>query len=133
MRPEPPRPETGPPDAASAPGAGWSASGDNEFANVLRKKFRLDWPLVAETVADVREMFKPIRPVDIATHDAALAVAGAHGFSFHDALIVALALNAGCDTLLTEDLQAGRRIDGLVIVNPFAPGQWASSSGRSLF
>ena len=46
--------------------------------------------------------------------------ARAHGFRFHDALILASALDAGCDTLLTEDFQTGRRVDGLTIVNPFA-------------
>ena len=89
----------------------------NESANVLRKKFRLDRPVVAEAVADVRALFEPIQPVDIATHDAALALASAHGFNFNDTLIVASALDAGCETLSTEDLQAGRLIDGLVIVN----------------
>lgn len=92
----------------------------NEFANVLRRKFRLEWNIVAAAVADVRELFDSIRPVDIETHEAAIALAGAHGFSFYDSLIVASALQAGCKTLLTEDLQAGRRIDSLVIVNPFA-------------
>jgi len=47
-------------------------------------------------------------------------LASSHGFNFYDALIVASALAAGCDTLLTEDLQAGRKIEGLTIVNPFA-------------
>lgn len=92
----------------------------NEFANVLRRKFRLEWNIVAAAVADVRELFDSIRPVDIETHEAAIALAEAHGFSFYDSLIVASALQAGCETLLTEDLQAGRRIDSLVIVNPFA-------------
>jgi len=41
------------------------------------------------------------------------------GYGFHDALIVAAALEAGCDTLLTEDLQEGRLISVLRIVNPF--------------
>ena len=95
----------------------------NEFTNVLRRKFRLDWKDVARAVADVRELFESIRPLDIETHEAAVALAEAHGFSFYDSLIVASALQAGCETLLTEDLQAGRRIDGLVIVNPFAPGR----------
>jgi predicted nucleic acid-binding protein len=36
-----------------------------------------------------------------------------------NALIVESALAAGCDTLLTEDLQAGQHVDGLTIVNPF--------------
>lgn len=93
----------------------------NEFANVLRRKFRLDWKIVVAAVADVRELFESIRPVDIETHEAAMALAEAHGFSFYDSLIVASALQAGCETLMTEDLQAGRRIGSLVIVNPFAP------------
>ena len=92
----------------------------NEFANVLRRKFRLEWRVVTAAVADVRELFDSIQPLDIETHEAAIALAEAHGFSFYDSLIVASALQAGCETLLTEDLQAGRRIDDLVIVNPFA-------------
>ncbi|MCY4584238.1 MAG: hypothetical protein OXE50_15805 [Chloroflexi bacterium] len=38
----------------------------------------------------------------------------------NDSLIVASALQARCGTLLTEDLQAGQQIGGLVIVNPFS-------------
>lgn len=40
--------------------------------------------------------------------------------SVWDALIVQAALGAGCTTLLTEDMQHGRRFDALEIVNPFA-------------
>jgi len=39
--------------------------------------------------------------------------------SFWDALIVHAALRAGCSILYSEDLQTGRRIQGLEIVNPF--------------
>ena len=39
--------------------------------------------------------------------------------AFHDALIVAAALEAGCKRLLTEDMQEGQRIEGLRIENPF--------------
>ena len=42
-----------------------------------------------------------------------------HGFSIWDALIIRAALNARCRVLFTEDLQDGRRIDGLEVVNPF--------------
>lgn len=42
--------------------------------------------------------------------------------SFWDALIVEAALLAGADTLLTEDLQDGRRFGGLTIRNPFRRG-----------
>jgi predicted nucleic acid-binding protein len=44
-----------------------------------------------------------------------------HGLHFWDALLVRSALRAGCSRLYTEDLQHGRRIDGLEIVNPFLP------------
>jgi predicted nucleic acid-binding protein len=42
-----------------------------------------------------------------------------HQLSFWDALIVRAALRSGCSILLSEDLQAGRKIEGLEIVNPF--------------
>lgn len=40
--------------------------------------------------------------------------------SFWDAMIVQAALESDCRTLLTEDLQHGRRLGNLVIENPFA-------------
>ncbi len=42
-----------------------------------------------------------------------------HGLPFYDALIVSAAIEAGCDTLFSEDMQHGRSIGGLAIVNPF--------------
>jgi predicted nucleic acid-binding protein len=39
--------------------------------------------------------------------------------SFWDALIVVMALKSGAQLLLTEDLQHGQTIDGLLIENPF--------------
>jgi predicted nucleic acid-binding protein len=39
--------------------------------------------------------------------------------SFWDAMVVQAAINAGCDKLYTEDLNAGQRIGSVVIVNPF--------------
>ena len=91
----------------------------NEFTAVLRRKFRLEWDEIADAVADVRAALDPVRPVGIDTWAAAVALARQHRFSFYDSLILASALDAGCDTLLTEDLQSGRRIEGLTIVNPF--------------
>ena len=91
----------------------------NEFSSVLRRKFRLDCHAVAGAVADLRTALDPVRPVGIDTWTAAIDLARQHRFSFYDSLIFASALEAGCNTLLTEDLQAGRRIDGLTIVNPF--------------
>ena len=41
---------------------------------------------------------------------------------FWDALIVAAALKAGADRILSEDLNAGQMISGVRIENPFARG-----------
>jgi len=53
------------------------------------------------------------------THEGTLALARDHGLSIYDALIVVSAIEAGCDILYTEDMQHGRTIGDLAIVNPF--------------
>lgn len=63
---------------------------------------------------------------DVATPDvtdilAAIDLHRLHGFSFWDGLIIRSAKQAGCSVLLTEDLQDKREVDGLRIINPFAP------------
>ena len=49
-----------------------------------------------------------------------LEIQARYGFSFYDSLIVAAALEAGCTTLYSEDMQDGQQILGLTIRNPFA-------------
>ena len=92
----------------------------DEFAAVLRRKFGLEWAVIADSLADIRTALGPVRAIGVEIHTSAVALARSRGFSFYDALIVASALDAGCETLLTEDLQDGRRVNGLTIVNPFA-------------
>ncbi len=60
-------------------------------------------------------------PITIETHEAALRVAQKYGYQIYDALVIAAALEAGCDTLYSEDLQDGQVVlDGqLTIRNPF--------------
>ena len=41
-------------------------------------------------------------------------------FSIWDSLILQAARQANCKIVYTEDLQEGRKLDGLEIVNPFA-------------
>ncbi|GGK21272.1 hypothetical protein [Salinarimonas ramus] len=43
-----------------------------------------------------------------------------HRFSWWDSVMLASALDFGCEMVLTEDLQDGRSIDGMLIVDPFA-------------
>jgi predicted nucleic acid-binding protein len=42
-----------------------------------------------------------------------------HQLAFWDALIVRAASQGGCSVLYSEDLQDGRSIDGVTVVNPF--------------
>jgi predicted nucleic acid-binding protein len=61
-----------------------------------------------------------MHPITPATILAALTVAERYGFSHYDSLIVATALEAGCSTLYSEDMQHGQLIDNrLTIINPF--------------
>jgi len=52
--------------------------------------------------------------------DEAQSIRHRYGFSFYDSLIVASALQSGCTTLFSEDLQTGQKIKQLTIVNPFS-------------
>jgi predicted nucleic acid-binding protein len=42
-----------------------------------------------------------------------------HGLSFWDALVIRAAKESACTILYSEDLQPGRVIDGVQVVNPF--------------
>jgi len=92
-----------------------------EVCNVALRKF-----VVPLTVAECRtyldEVLLPlcrVFPSEALFHEA-LTLTERHGWSWFDALIVAAARDAGCDTLWSEDMQHGVRIGGLTIRNTFA-------------
>lgn len=60
-----------------------------------------------------------IAPNDPSTILLASEIAERNQISFWDALIVASASNAGADKILSEDLNHGQVIEGIVIENPF--------------
>ena len=61
-----------------------------------------------------------IHPSNVAQHVLASKLRERYAFSYWDSLIVAAALDAGCDMLFSEDMQHGQNIDGrLMITNPF--------------
>ena len=81
---------------------------------------KLSWPEVARVLSDVRALCSPPVPLTLATHEQAVKLAARDAIAFYDALIVASALEAGCDVLLTKDMQDARVIETrLTIRNPF--------------
>jgi predicted nucleic acid-binding protein len=91
----------------------------NEFTNVLRKKQKQDWVVIEAALQSLRFRFPDVLPLTIDTHAAALTLARGHGLSFYDALILASAVEGGCDTVYSEDLQHGRSFGQLAVINPF--------------
>ncbi len=53
-------------------------------------------------------------------HIHALQLRKDYALSYWDSLVVAAALEAGCQTLLSEDMQHQQNLSGLTVVNPFA-------------
>lgn len=91
----------------------------NEFIDVSRRKFQLSWPSVRDALQPIKEYCK-ILVLTRDMHERALEIAEQTGMRIYDAMIVAAAQLAGCNTLFTEDLNTGQRIGGVTIRNPFA-------------
>jgi predicted nucleic acid-binding protein len=91
----------------------------NEFANVMTRKMRRPWEEVERFLSVIRVRFPTAAPLTVETHVAAVALARDHSIAFYDALILAAAIEAGCETLYSEDFQHGRRFGECTIVNPF--------------
>ncbi|MGH9035418.1 MAG: PIN domain-containing protein [Acidimicrobiia bacterium] len=92
----------------------------SEFYVVATRKF--DPPMSRRAARDVVAAYGawPVVPVDVPLILAASTLEERHTLSFWDALIIEAASRAGAHRLVSEDLQAGRRIRGVVIDNPFS-------------
>jgi predicted nucleic acid-binding protein len=90
----------------------------NEFTNVARRKLGQTWDEINEKLGAVRALCE-VKPLTLATHERALALAERYGYQIYDALQLASALENGCSILYTKDLQHGQKIEGLTIRNPF--------------
>lgn len=92
----------------------------NEFVNIALRKLGRSWPEIDDAVTDILTLVDAPTPLTLDINVRARALATQHRLSFYDALIVASALSAGSETLLSEDMQDGRSFDGLRIRNPFS-------------
>lgn len=115
--------------AARWMGALWATRQGRVSMQVLQEYYvtatrKLDPPrepsFVREDVAALMA-WRPLA-VDLPVLERAWALEDRYGFTWWDAQIVAAALLGGCTHLLSEDLQDGQQVDGLIIVNPFRVG-----------
>lgn len=91
----------------------------NEFVRVARGKHRLDWMVVDNMTAAIIRRCRSVEDITLPLHQSAMALAERHLLPVYDALILAAALEARCDRLVSEDFQNGRRFGRLEIANPF--------------
>jgi len=88
------------------------------YVNVTRKIAR---PISKESARQVVSSYSiwcvDTTPAEIST---AFRIEDESRIGFWDALIVASALKSGANRILTEDLNAGQKIAGIRIENPFA-------------
>jgi predicted nucleic acid-binding protein len=91
----------------------------NEIVNVARRKRQLPWSQIRDVIATLQTLLS-VEPLTIDAHLLGLRVADRYQLATYDAMIVASALLAECDTLWSEDMQDGLVVDEqLVIRNPF--------------
>jgi predicted nucleic acid-binding protein len=92
----------------------------NEFIATARRKLAMSWDEIVEALGAIRTLCPSPMAIAFDTHDSAVRIAQNYNFHIHDALVVASALEAGCDTLYTEDLQDGQVVEErLTVRNPF--------------
>ena len=92
----------------------------NEFHWTLTRKYRLSDDLALDKATNgIVALTSAVLPLEMDTYLEASDIRKRYNLSFWDSLIVASALQAGCTTLYTEDLNHGMIVGKkLHIVNP---------------
>jgi len=91
-----------------------------EFAATLLHK--ITPPANAEAVMAILDSLGPIKLIapDAGMVRRAVEARLTYGVHFYDGMIVAAAERAGCQRILTEDLNPGQKYFGVTVSNPFA-------------
>jgi len=91
-----------------------------EYFVTVTRKLQVDAVLARRKIELMAEF--DVASPELSDILAAIDLHRLHTINFWDALIVRSAKQAGCSVLFTEDMQPGREIDGVKIVNPFRSG-----------
>ena len=91
----------------------------NEFSNVCIKKLKITSDSLLQVLGTI-EKHVALVSFTSTTIRAAIQLRQRYQLQYYDSLIVATALENGCDLLLSEDMQHSMLIDSrLKVVNPF--------------
>lgn len=91
----------------------------NEFTSTSIRKIKISNAELDEFLDLFTSTFN-VRSLDVDTFETGLMVSRRYGYQHYDSMIIAAALQAGCEKLYSEDMQHRQIIDKrLQIVNPF--------------
>jgi len=91
-----------------------------EMANTLYRKFKADFHTIRLLLGECVHNVSTLYVNTCETIFYACNIAERYSYSFYDSLIIASALDTGCQILYSEDMQHNQLIEGkLKIVNPF--------------
>lgn len=91
-----------------------------EFFNVALRRFAK--PMSSGDAEQyLATTFRPLLAVhsSVALYSEALRIRDRYRTSWYDALIVASAIESGCDVLYSEDLHDGQQMGSVTVANPF--------------
>jgi len=95
----------------------WSTQVIQEFTNVQINKYKID-PRTIKEFIDYFGTFELVTNTkEIILH--AIDIQMINQLSFWDSLIVAAAKSANCNIILSEDMNHGQKIEGILIQSPF--------------
>jgi predicted nucleic acid-binding protein len=91
----------------------------NEFTSASIRKIKISHVELDEFLDLFKSTFN-VRALDTETFNTGLMISRRYGYQHFDSMIIAAALQAGCERLYSEDMQHRQMIDKrLQIVNPF--------------
>jgi predicted nucleic acid-binding protein len=92
----------------------------NEFTDVSRRKLNKNWAEIDKGIRAVLDTCTLFEKVDFTVQAEGRRVAERYRLRIFDAMLIAVALEAGCDSFISEDLQDGFLVDDrLRVSNPF--------------
>jgi predicted nucleic acid-binding protein len=91
----------------------------NELTLVLRRKHEYSWQEIREVLSFLQGLLS-VTALTIDTHELGLSLAERYRLRLYDSLLLAAALQAGCKTFWSEDMQDGLVLEDMLTVrNPF--------------